>query len=302
MRRAGNPVGRSRRGRSSRSDDDPARVIIGAAAGLAGLVADSVISTEPAGAASGDTVLLGNSNSSSATTEITTTSGDGLQGSTSDNYSYGVYGENTGVNGTGAGVYGTGNTYGVYGSGGTDGIGVYGSGGTFGVFAIGGTYGVNGQGPTGVYGYSYTGGIGVEGTATGGGVGVFGTAHTGVSGESKTPGGHGTKGQGTNGATGVYGVSDKGTGVLAKSTSGDALQVVGKVAFSRSGVSTVAAKKKSLKVTLAGVTTSSMILATLQSDAGEVAVANAVPGSGSFTINLTAAHPSPVKVAWFVLR
>ena len=90
--------------------------------------------------------------------------------------------------------------------------------------------------------------------------------------------------------------------MLAKSTSGDALQVVGKVAFLRSGVSTVAAKKKSLKVTLAGVTTSSMILATLQSDAGEVAVANAVPGSGSFTINLTAAHPSPVKVAWFVLQ
>ena len=186
-------------------------VIIGAAAGLAGLVADSVISSEPAGAASGDTVLLGNSNSSSATTEITTTSGDGLQGSTSDNYSYGVYGENTGVNGTGAGVYGTGNTYGVYGSGGTDGIGVYGSGGTFGVFAIGGTYGVNGQGPTGVYGYSYTGGIGVEGTATGGGVGVFGHGSYRRLRRVEDPGGHGTKGQGTNGATGVYGVSDKGT-------------------------------------------------------------------------------------------
>ncbi|MGA3354971.1 MAG: hypothetical protein ABSD85_17590 [Acidimicrobiales bacterium] len=90
-------------------------------------------------------------------------------------------------------------------------------------------------------------------------------------------------------------------GVFAKSTSGVAIKVVGKVAFSRSGLVTVAAKKKSVKVTLGGVTTSSVILATLRSDAGDLAVANAVPASGYFTINLTGAHSSSVKVAWFVI-
>jgi len=124
---------------------------------------------------------------------------------------------------------------------------------------------------------------------------------SGVYGESTKDGGRGTTGQGTNGATGLYGRSDRGTGVFAKSTSGDALRVVGKVAFSRSGLVTVAAKKKSVKVILAGVTTSSMILATLQSLAGSIAVANAIPGSGSFTINLTAAPSNSVKVAWFVI-
>jgi hypothetical protein len=52
---------------------------------------------------------------------------------------------------------------------------------------------------------------------------------------------------------------------------------------------------------MAEVTTSSMVLATLQGAAGDVAVANAVPASGSFTINLTAAPTTAVKVAWFVI-
>jgi len=52
---------------------------------------------------------------------------------------------------------------------------------------------------------------------------------------------------------------------------------------------------------LAGVAASSTILATLQTDAGAVAVANAVPATGSFTIKLTAAPTKSVKVAWMVL-
>lgn len=44
-----------------------------------------------------------------------------------------------------------------------------------------------------------------------------------------------------------------------------------------------------------------MVIATLQTADGAVAVANAVPGAGKFTINLTAAPASAVKVAWFVL-
>ncbi len=124
---------------------------------------------------------------------------------------------------------------------------------------------------------------------------------SGVFGKSSNAAGHGVIGQGTSGATGLYGLSDSGAGVYAKSTSGNALEVVGKVSFSRSGLASVAAKKTSVKVTLAGVRTSSMILATLQTDAGAVAVANAVPATGSFTIKLTAAPTKTVKVAWMVL-
>jgi hypothetical protein len=133
----------------------------------------------------------------------------------------------------------------------------------------------------------------ILGTTSGTGAGVKGTTGNAA--------GTGVIGQGTKGATGVEGESDTGTGVLAKSTSGDALKVVGKVAFSRSGLATVAAGKKSVPVTLAGVTTSSLIIATLQTAAGAIAVANAIPASGSFTINLTAAPTSAVKVAWFVI-
>jgi hypothetical protein len=133
----------------------------------------------------------------------------------------------------------------------------------------------------------------VSATTNGAGCGVYGEA-THVSGRR-------VMGKGIGGATGLYGSSGTGAGVYAKSTSGDALQVVGKVSFSRSGLATIAATKTSVKVTLGGVTTSSMILATLQTGAGAVTVASAVPTAGSFTIKLTAAPTKSVEVAWMVL-
>jgi hypothetical protein len=124
---------------------------------------------------------------------------------------------------------------------------------------------------------------------------------SGVSGESTKAGGTGATGLGTHGATGVYGESDTGTGVAATSLAGDALRVVGRVAFSTSGLTTVAANKKSVKVTLAGVTIASLVIATLQTPAGAIGVANAVPGTGTFTVNPTAAPTTAVKVAYFVI-
>ena len=41
-----------------------------------------------------------------------------------------------------------------------------------------------------------------------------------------------------------------------------------------------------------------MILATFRTDAGAVAVAKAVPATGSFAIKLTVAPTGAVKVAW----
>jgi hypothetical protein len=159
---------------------------------------------------------------------------------------------------------------------------------------------------SGVFGIdsSTAGGIAVKG-ASDVGTGVqgstVGNGQLGVAGLDNSSGG-GTGVSGTsNSGTGVAGTSTSGTGVQAASSTGTALAVAGKVTFSRSGTATVAAAKKSVTITLAGVTTSSMILATLQQAAGKIAVASAVPGSGSFIIHLTAAPTSSVKVAYFII-
>ena len=65
---------------------------------------------------------------------------------------------------------------------------------------------------------------------------------------------------------------------------------------------TIAAGTASKTVSLAGVTTSSMVLATSQTNAA-VWVKSATPAGGSFTIRLTGNAPSGgVKVAYFVLN
>jgi hypothetical protein len=133
----------------------------------------------------------------------------------------------------------------------------------------------------------------VAGTTVGGGSGVAGSAGS--------AGATGVDGSGTGGATGIRGTSDSGTGIYASSTQGAALEVVGKVTFNRSGVTTIPAKAVSATVDLAGVSASSMVLATLQQAAGSVGVANVVPASNSFVINLSGAPAGAVRVAWLVL-
>ena len=110
---------------------------------------------------------------------------------------------------------------------------------------------------------------------------------------------------GVQAAGDTYGSPARATRALAstpQSTSGNALQVVGKVAFSTSGVlASVPKGGKSVKVNLARATTASLVLTTIQGAAGTIAVANAVPAKNSFSINLTGAAPSALKVAWFVI-
>lgn len=73
------------------------------------------------------------------------------------------------------------------------------------------------------------------------------------------------------------------------------------MSFSRSGLITITAGAASKKITLAGVTPASMILATAQQDT-TVSVRSAVPASGSFTLHLTGKAPAGgLKVAYFVL-
>jgi hypothetical protein len=115
MRRANRNNDDLAAGPTERQEADPGSgtsrraVMVGAAAGLAGLVADSVISAHPAGAVNGFPVLLGKSgilNSAIATTAVSTTKGNGLQGATFSDGGSGVAGIDGSTAG-GSGVFGT---------------------------------------------------------------------------------------------------------------------------------------------------------------------------------------------------
>jgi hypothetical protein len=111
---------------------------------------------------------------------------------------------------------------------------------------------------------------GVQGHSTGVGYsGVWGrstaSGGAGVTGDGP---GYGVHGRSTAGLA-VRGASTSGTGVSAESTDGTALSVVGKATFSRSGKVSVARKKSSIVVSVpSGVSTTAMILVTLQGDPG----------------------------------
>jgi hypothetical protein len=106
---------------------------------------------------------------------------------------------------------------------------------------------------------------------------------------------------------GVYGINHgAGVGVRAENTSsGAALQVSGPAVFSRSGLVSIAAGLKSATVTGVAMTATSLVLATVQNNAG-ASVANAVPTipGTSLTITLNKAVPTgkTAKVAWFVVN
>jgi len=145
-----------------------------------------------------------------------------------------------------------------------------------------------------VYGSTAGTGAAVEGDSNGAGPGVFGFS------EGTGPG---VRGASVGRNPGVEGQSSgTGPGVLALNDgSGPALEVQGPATFSRSGVATITARKKSVTVSFPGVTATSMVLATLQTMAKGVAVAAAVPALDSFTVRLTKAPKTDVVVAWFVM-
>jgi hypothetical protein len=148
------------------------------------------------------------------------------------------------------------------------GTGVFGSG-SFGVLGIG-DFGVVGAGPVGILGD-------VDSTQ----VGVYG--HTGeVAAPAPPPG------------VGVY--------ARAASTNQVALAVSGRTRFSRSGRITLTAAQTSRTVTLVGVTASSYVIATMQTDVTDVYVRSVVPTTGSFTIHLSKAAGKSVVVGYLVIN
>jgi hypothetical protein len=81
-----------------------------------------------------------------------------------------------------------------------------------------------------------------------------------------------------------------------------ALDVQGKVKFSRSARATIGSGKSALKVTKAGVTSSSRIFAVLASNRTGRYVRAVVPTTGSFTIYLNAAVSSASYLNYFIIN
>ena len=265
--------------------------------------------------------MLGEAAGTSGTGVIGTAGagGDGVHG-TGNGIGSGVVGHGGGTGGRGVyGLGGPGNGLGVEGDGNGTGSGVVGKGGLGGGRG-GDFYGAGSA--TGVLGVGGSGNAsGVEGDGGGTGSGVVGwggsSNGSGVVGHGGTPEGAGVQGNGQGTGDGVIGVASTGNGVhgqatmpggvgvLAESTAGGtALQATGPAVFSRSGVLTVTAGKSAVTHTGVALTSSSLILATLQQNRAGVFVQAAVPNvsGSSFTIYLSKAVSASTKVAWFVVN
>ncbi len=146
-------------------------------------------------------------------------------------------------------------------------------------------------GLTGVYGYADPSpvedfvGAGVWGDSPD--IGVVGTGATGVQGI---------------GIWGVHGYTEEpgGIGVHAQSpaAAARALRVEGRAEFTRSGRVTMASGTSSKKVTLAGCTSSTMIMAMMASNRSGRWVRAVVPTTGSFTIYVNGTLSSAAYIVW----
>lgn len=162
---------------------------------------------------------------------------------------------------------------------------------------------------TGIYGFADSSGAaaGVWGDSLQG-IGVIGTGDWGVYGTGST----GVVGDVGTGGVGVYGYAGSGTipvpstgvGVYARAgtTSQTALQVVGKVKFSRSGRTSIGSSSQTKTISMTGVTTSSYIIATMQTSVSGVYVRAVVPASGSFKIVLSKSPGKTVVVGYLVIN
>jgi len=276
-------------------------LLAGLTGSLLAAVAGSLGRTEPVSAHDADDVRLGGTNSASNVTSIHVPSAndsDGLRVITS---------------GDGVALGGHADTnYGIIGNS-NSGIGILGaSGGDIGVKAISydnyGVFGITTIGSAAIHGEHSHGGAGVEGTSDSG-PGLFGFSASG----------RGVKGAGRIGIQGDVGPTQTAvhgfvgptaaplppTGVAIVAQAADssfvALHVKGRAKFDRSGVLTVGSNTASVTKSLAGVTSSSLVLAVLAEDLAGIWVRAAVPAAGSFTIHLNKPVANAATVTWFVL-
>ena len=242
------------------------RALLAAAAGGAAALAASAALPLTTMAATGDPALLGVANETIASTSITNSS------ATVDAFGASATGTGFGLRGTSSG-----------------GAGVVG-------WSISAPLSLDpvDLAYTGVYGFAPAGpvdgpvGAGVVGVSDD--WGVFGNGTVGV------------YGYGTFGVVGESSSTAAGVTAYAKSTTDLALDVVGKVRFSRSGRSSIAAGQSTKTVSLAGVSSGSRVFAVLHSNRSGRYVRAVVPTSGSFKIYLNTTVSSTTYVAWFVLN
>lgn len=275
------------------------RAVIGAAlGGAAALAAANVARPLAVRAADGDNALIGNLNQGESTTEFQNTSSDGTSLQATHDGNGTAFSAAT-VTGTGAMAWASATDSATF----TD--------QTVGVFAGVGdpaTHNVPVTG-VGVFGFAdwsaaAVGVLGESGSGTGvvgvGDWGVYGTGSVGVIGDV------GSSGVGVYGFTGNVNIPAPPTGVgvyaRAASTSQTALQVVGKVKFSRSGRVAISEGASSKLVTLGGVTDRSYVIATLQTSSSGLYVRAVVPASGQFRIYLSKAAPKRVVVGYLVVN
>ncbi|HET7829105.1 MAG TPA: hypothetical protein VFL03_06080 [Candidatus Limnocylindrales bacterium] len=266
------------------------RAVIGAAlGGAAALAAANVAKPLAVTADTGDNLLLGTPNTADAETSVTSTidtnafratigSATGLRGESTDatpTVDFTVESHKTGVIGT------AGDPSGMLPN--TDEIGVFGYADTSPSSAgiAGHSPGGNGVYANGDWGVYATGNIAIAGDVGSTGVGVYGfTGNTDI---PLPPAG-----------VGVY--------ARAASTAQTALQVVGKVKFSRSGRVAISAGSSSKLVTMSGVTETSYVIATLQTSSSGLYVRAVVTASGKFRIYLSKAAPKRVVVGYLVVN
>jgi len=212
-----------------------------------------------------------------------------------DEWSSGVRGETT----DGTGVVGKATKGTGVGGVSDSGVAVWGWGtGGYGVYGLSNSAGVVGQSTNyaGVVGRTSLGKKGaVLGRATKDGTGIAGHSWT-VAPESDA------EIPDAPAKVGVYGVAHQAGGIGGYFSGDTALQVNGKAKFSRAKRVTISAGKSSLKVTLAGVTSSSLVFAVLHSNRAGVYVRAVVPSAGYFTIWLSKAVLSSTYVAYFVVN
>ena len=311
-------------------------VLAAALGGAAAVTAQAVANPLSVTAADGGNALLGTANQSTTVTSFentdagetslkgvhaaagtgvdgTSATGPGVVGNSTDATpsEFTVASHKTGVIGTAGaptlatntdetGVYGlaevSANSAGVWGDSG-QGTGVFGTGvtgvtgfGDWGLFAFGDSVGVVAfnESNVAVYGTAFN----FPEPPTGGEIGVLGVGpHTGV-------GVYGFAGDGTPP------VPPSGIGVYARSllTTEYALYVQGKARFSRSAKTSIGSTATSKKVTMAGVTSSSYVVATMQTNVSGLYVRAVVCATGSFTIYLSKAPGKTVYVGYLVIN
>jgi hypothetical protein len=160
---------------------------------------------------------------------------------------------------------------------------------------------------TGVYGWAPEAPFPADPQFEGSGVwgdspddGVVGSG--GLTGVLGLGGGAGVVGVGDDGVVGLGGPTGAGVRALGDTTTSVALAVSGKVTFSRSGRVTILTGRSSIKVNLAGTTTSSRVFAVLHSNRSGRYVRAVVPTTGSFTIYLNTTVTANTFIAWFVIN